>query len=299
MNPVIVLTAMSNAISSGRLDLIMKLRRLLEREGFPAACGRTLTPDPRGLPRTDLKVQEMTELRRNPDLRFIMDVSGGDTANELLAGACDLMPGAPLPDSVLPGKDVIFMGYSDLTALLNAFYAIGGRRGALFSGMNVLGDTTGNRLRELLDFLKSPSSRSPLVTPRGGFRRGKKMQGTVIGGNIRCFLKLAGTQYMPEPDGKVLALEGLNGNPERLISYFAALKTLGITARVSGIVLGTFTELKTKYPDTDPLDLLLPFIPRDLPVWETPEIGHHREARGIMIGAEYVFTENGCFGTGN
>lgn len=33
------------------------------------------------------------------------------------------------------------------------------------------------------------------------------MQGIVVGGNIRCLLKLAGTEYWPDMNGKILLLE--------------------------------------------------------------------------------------------
>ena len=39
------------------------------------------------------------------------------------------------------------------------------------------------------------------------FLQGSKMQGIVVGGNIRCLLKLAGTEYWPDMNGKILLLE--------------------------------------------------------------------------------------------
>ena len=39
------------------------------------------------------------------------------------------------------------------------------------------------------------------------FLQGKYMEGVVAGGNIRCLLKLAGTEYMPDMTDKILVLE--------------------------------------------------------------------------------------------
>lgn len=38
------------------------------------------------------------------------------------------------------------------------------------------------------------------------FLRGTRMEGTVLGGNIRCLLKLAGTQYWPDLPGNFCSL---------------------------------------------------------------------------------------------
>lgn len=51
------------------------------------------------------------------------------------------------------------------------------------------------------------------------FVRGNSMSGTVLGGNIRCFMKLNGTPYFPDLTGKILVLESLEGT-EGLITSF-------------------------------------------------------------------------------
>ena len=57
---------------------------------------------------------------------------------------------------------------------------------------------------------------------RYSFIQGNELRGTVIGGNIRCFLKLAGTPYFPNTEGKILLLEAMSG-VSKIISRIGCL----------------------------------------------------------------------------
>ena len=74
------------------------------------------------------------------------------------------------------------------------------------------------------------------------------MEGILLGGNLRCFLKLAGTPYFPDLDGKLLFLESLGGGPELIASLLAQLSQLGVFQKIAGLLLGTFTELSKNPP---------------------------------------------------
>ena len=77
------------------------------------------------------------------------------------------------------------------------------------------------------------------------------MRGIVVGGNIRCFLKLAGTEYMPELNDKILLLESFGGTVAKMETYLCQLKQIGAFDKVAGIILGTFTEMdREKYIPT-------------------------------------------------
>lgn len=60
------------------------------------------------------------------------------------------------------------------------------------------------------------------------FIQGESMSGIVIGGNIRCLLKLAGTEYMPDFSEKILFLESLGGGVERAAACLSQLRQLGV-----------------------------------------------------------------------
>ena len=62
------------------------------------------------------------------------------------------------------------------------------------------------------------------------------MEGILAGGNLRCFLKLAGTPYFPDLTGKILFLESLGGGPELLASLLSQLGQLGVFQKISGLL---------------------------------------------------------------
>ena len=111
------------------------------------------------------------------------------------------------------------------------------------------------------------------------------MEGIVAGGNIRCFLKLAGTPYFPDLEGKILLLEALGGQEGQMLTYLSQLQQLGAFEKVRGILLGTFTRMESRgqlmYP------LLKPFISELLPVARTWMIGHGTDAKAIRVGEVY------------
>ncbi len=73
------------------------------------------------------------------------------------------------------------------------------------------------------------------------FLQQKEMRGIVVGGNIRCFLKLAGTEYMPDLTGKILLLESYGGTVAQIETYLCQLQQLGAFDKVAGILFSRIT----------------------------------------------------------
>lgn len=102
------------------------------------------------------------------DLEGIFDLSGGDLANTCISF---------IDFKAYQNGSACFYGYSDLSVVLNALYSKTKKKTCLFQLRNNLNiEDTQNAFK--FTWLKK-----------------KNMKGIVIGGNIRCFLKLAGTSY--------------------------------------------------------------------------------------------------------
>ena len=112
------------------------------------------------------------------------------------------------------------------------------------------------------------------------------MKGIVVGGNIRCFLKLAGTRYFPALDNKVLLLEAHGGEVPQMTTYLSQLKQIGAFEKVNGIVLGTFTAMEQKACVPDIVTLVKEYVHPETPIAVTKDIGHGDDAKGILIGKE-------------
>lgn len=212
-------------------------------------------------------------------IRAIFDISGGDVANGVLPYLdYDIISNNPKP----------FFGYSDLTTIINGIYAKTGNKGYLYQVRNLIYD---NRDEQVKVFTESMiNNGKDLFNFDYKFLQGKSMKGVVIGGNIRCFLKLAGTEYMPSFKGKILMLESLGGDAASMYSLLNQLKQLGAFKQIAGIILGTFTNMESKGIKPTIEELLLEVIEdTTLPVIKTNEIGHGSDSKCIIIGKEYEF----------
>lgn len=232
------------------------------------------------------KAEDLNALWSRHDLKYIFDISGGDTCNEILDH---------LDFDVIRDSQIVFSGYSDLTTLINAVYSLTGKASLLFQVANLIRGADTIRISEFQNFISSPEENLTLVSPEGAFLRGSFMQGAVVGGNVRCFLKLSGTRYFPDCQDKILLLEARSGGRSQIISYFSQLRSMGVFTKISGLVLGEFTQYEKDPASQLFSEIVAGFIPESLPVFKTGQIGHNVNARGIMIGQKYCFRDNGGY----
>lgn len=269
----IFLIACSNPRSPRQREKVERLRDILCGLGFglwesPWLFAREAGGESTGRQRA----QALMDCYESPGGGNICDISGGDLANGIL----------PYLDfKKIKNSEKIFWGYSDLTCILNAIYARTGRPSVLWQVMNLAGPAGEEQLRR---FRESPvPGEGPLYQIPCRFIRGEKMEGTLLGGNVRCLLKLAGTPCWPDFSEKLLLLESMGGGTARIQSYFDQLEQLGVFARIRGVLLGTFTELE-EGEGPRAWELLLPHLPEGLPLAVTGKIGHGSDSRAAVIG---------------
>lgn len=216
----------------------------------------------------------LMDFYQNPEIRAIFDLSGGDAANELL----DLLDYETIKKSGKP-----FFGYSDLTVILNGIYAKTGNAGYLYQLLNLVHS---DKERQKQNFFRSfMEGKQDLFQASWKFLQGDSMSGIVVGGNARCFLKLAGTPYMPDMDGKLLFMEARGGGGAKLLTELSQLRQIGVFEKVNGILLGTFLEMEHSGEKPDVKELVRMEIGSSrLPVAKTSQIGHGPDARCLGIG---------------
>lgn len=251
-------------------ESIEQLRKILADMGHETVLSPYIYGEGRsGTPRE--RADALMQFYKDTSIGEIYDISGGDIANEVL----------PYLDYDLISKSgKPFYGYSDLTTIVNGIYAKTGNTGGLWQIKNLVWDETGaQRDRFHTDAFDRLEYQ---------FLRGSHMEGVLVGGNIRCFLKLAGTPYFPDLTDKILLLEALGGMLNQMITYLAQLKQLGAFDRINGIMLGTFTRLE-EMQLRQALEQEVLDISGNLPVAVTKDVGHGRDARCAWIGKEYRF----------
>lgn len=209
-------------------------------------------------------------------IKAIFDISGGNVANEVLEY---------LDFEIIKKNPKPFFGYSDLTTIINAIYSKTEIPSFLYQIRNLIYD---HGEEQIENFRKTIlEDKNDLLNINYRFLQGNFINGTVIGGNIRCFLKLAGTPYMPSFKDKVLFLESLGGEVPLMTTYLNQLKQMGAFNEVKGIILGTFTEMEEKQAKPTIEQLVLDIVNnKEIPIAKTEEIGHGSNSKAIVIGGE-------------
>lgn len=224
------------------------------------------------------RANALMQFYREEDICAIFDISGGDIANEILSY---------LDFEVIAASRKQFWGYSDLTTIINAIYAKTGKTSVLYQVRNLLYSNADEQIRNFGSTLFQGTNE--LFNMTYEFVLGDVMQGIVVGGNIRCLLKLAGTPYWPDMQGKVLLLESYSGRIPQMTTYLSQLGQMGVFEKISGIILGTFTELEKQDGATAMTELIKQYTGTELAVIQTDEIGHGADSKGIVIGDSVDF----------
>ena len=264
----IALAGCSDPRKAEEQESLQELVRLLRGMDLEVVCGKCIWGGTAAE-----KAAELTSFFADPDMDYIFDITGGDLANEIL-GLLDY--------ETIRNSRAIYAGYSDLTVVLNAILAKTGRETVNWQIRNLLyehaeAEQAYFREKILAGKLNTDDLEIRLV-------RGTAMRGIVAGGNIRCLLKLAGTPYFPDMDGKILLLESMSGGPARMRTSLVQLQQMGVFEQVSGVLLGTFTQMDRDGLKPSVADMLAELLPEHVPLALTPYIGHGRDARAIAIG---------------
>ncbi len=258
---------------------VERLKTLLEQENVEVVLSPHLFDRVEDLTEKE-KADDLTGYFRDPAMDFIFDISGGDIANSVLQ---------ELNYEEIRESRAVFCGYSDLTTVLNAVYAKTGRATVNYQIRNLLydhGETQRVYFREHI--LTGHITGSDLECR---FLRGNSMSGRVLGGNVRCFLKLAGTPFFPDLTGAILLLEAYSGTPMKMTTYLHQLSQMGVFGKISGILLGRFSEMEKKGYTPTVRELVEKIVPPEIPIAATPYVGHETDARAICIGREYSLKE--------
>ncbi|MGI8486894.1 MAG: S66 family peptidase [Thermomicrobiales bacterium] len=206
------------------------------------------------------RVSDLHAMFADPDIKMMLCTLGGDHACHLL----------PLLDwDLIRANPKIFMGFSDITVLNVAFWAMTGM--VTFSGPSLLTDwaefpempafARDSAMRAIAstepigDFAASPTwtdefldwstgadlTRPRIQIPANGWRwlRGGTASGTLIGGCIESLQHLRGTRYWPDLDGAILFLETSDEKPlpKTVDALLMDFENMGVFGQIGGIVL--------------------------------------------------------------
>ena len=271
----------SNGLSIKNKNIIEELKLNLKSLDIEMVEGDTLYAKEYNLfsGTGEEKARALEKLFLDKDIKMIFDISGGDLANEVL----DFLDFNLIKENPKP-----FFGYSDLTVLLNAIYSQCDITTYNYQLRNLVGKFKEEQMQNFkASFIEG---KEDIFNLDYKWINGSHLEGIVVGGNIRCLLKLAGTKYMPDFKDKILFLESFSGNSAKMVTYITQNKNLGVFNEVKGIILGEFTEMEREDLKPDIVEILKRVIGEiNIPILKTSDLGHGADAKCIPIGKYLIF----------
>jgi muramoyltetrapeptide carboxypeptidase len=182
-------------------------------------------------------------------------------------------------------KPKIMVGYSDITALLWAFYC---KTGLVTFHGPVVRDLSEQRLGNLKSFFSVIGSGDPMNLDLSGGQVVKpgKARGVLLGGNLSLICHLIGTPFMPSLRGVILFIEDKGEALYRIDRMLTHLKLSGLCDGLAGVLIGGFEQCAEPLSINDlVLDRLADL---EIPIVSGLKVGHGRENIVVPLGVSAV-----------
>jgi muramoyltetrapeptide carboxypeptidase len=259
-----------------------KGKEFLETIGFNVVIGEHVHSSDWGYAASPLrKSEDINRMFADDSIKGIICSQGGTTANAVL----------PYLDwDCIKENPKVFLGISDITVLLNAIQHKTGM--ITFHGNDVMWGFGRNPTqydeREFVTRLINGGIGE--ITPsreRRTIRKGMA-EGKLLGGNLHCLSKLAGTSYFPDFSGSILFIEDIGIPPEVCDCLFQQLKQIGIFDQVRGVIIGYIDGLQNEGKSTMQMEDVLMRITEeyDFPILKVDDFGHNCPNTVLPVGGE-------------
>jgi muramoyltetrapeptide carboxypeptidase len=215
----------------------------------------------------------------DPKIDMLLCVRGG-------YGAIRTLPYINL--SSIKKNPKIFLGFSDITVLLNTFYQKcnlitfhGPMLNSKFSEASI-----NNLLQAIMDgyapyIISSPSD---LKTKSNC---NSTVYGTLVGGNLSVLCSMLSTPYEISTDNKILLLEDVGEEPYKIDRFLTQLLLANKLQNCKAILLGQFTACTSSITDSFSVEEVIKerLFPLNLPVVYNFMSGHDTPNLTLPIGA--------------
>ena len=202
----------------------------LQQCGFSVQVGAQALQRDRFFAGTDrVRAEELTAMFTDPGVQAVFCSRAGYGSGRLL----------PLLDfTIFSQQPKIFVGYSDVTLLLNAFVQRTGLvcfHGPLVAGEFAEGLSERSRMH-LFNLLTRGTGEASL--PFSTTLRTGVAEGPLLGGCLSVLVATLGTPFAFDPRGAILFLEDIGEKPYRIDRMLVQLKQGGVLEHLAGVVFG-------------------------------------------------------------
>lgn len=178
------------------------------------------------------RLNDLHEAFENTEIDAILCIRGGYGSARIIE---------QIDYSLIKRNPKIFIGYSDITALINAFW----QKTGLICFHGVVGNSTFSPytkncfLQLMTNNLKSnkivPLNNNKTFSINQGIAKGK-----LVGGNLAIINTLIGTQHQIDFTDKIVFLEDIGEAPYKIDRMLTQLLQTGQLQKAKGIILGEF-----------------------------------------------------------
>lgn len=233
--------------SPTKIELVLKAVKSVKALGFRVRLGETCLLNDGGYVagKPEDRAEELTNMFEDPEIDAIMCMRGGYGSPQILDA---------LDYDRIVHHPKLFIGYSDITALHIAFL----QRANLatvhgpMAASELSKDMSAYTINSLLKTIMTSAPIGKLMNPIGEdiicLVEGEAC-GEIVGGNLCLISDLMGTPFELDTRGKLLFLEDIGEEPYRIDRMLTQLALAGKFADAAGIILGTWTDCKSRlYP---------------------------------------------------
>lgn len=188
------------------------------------------------------RVRDLEEAFLDDEVKAIICLKGGYGASRIVD---------KIDYHIIKKHPKIFMGFSDITVLLNAFYqraslpTIHGQVG-IFLGRDDLDEIS---LTDFKLLLTSPFKNRILTGENVKSLNDGVCEGTLVGGNLSLIVNLIGSPYDIDFTNRIVFIEEVDEDPYRIDRMFAQLRLSGKLAQAKGFVFGHFTNCSSEHKE--------------------------------------------------
>ena len=254
-------------------EKFMKGKSVLESMGFQTFFDDGIFQKHGFLAGTDIqRADQVNRLFADPTVQAIVCARGGYGSMRILS---------LLDFDTIQTHPKIFLGFSDISALLSVLYD----RCSLVTFHGPVVTTLAKASEKTIMAMKTVlTSDAPLeLTPENGkVIKPGVCSGALIGGNLTTLCHLVGTSFVPNFKGKILLIEDVGEVPYRIDRMLTQMKLAGCFNEIAGLILGGFKECG--YLD-EVLEIFSNiFEDADIPILTGFEVGHGEHNLTIPMG---------------
>ena len=254
-------------------EKFMKGKSVLESMGFQTVFEEGIFQKHGFLAGTDIqRADQVNRLFADTTVQAIFCARGGYGSMRILS---------LLDFETIQTHPKIFLGFSDISALLSALFD----RCSLVTFHGPVVTTLAKASEKTIMAMKTVlTSDVPLeLTPEDGKAiKPGVCSGAVIGGNLTTLCHLVGTPYAPNFKGKILLIEDVGEMPYRIDRMLTQMKLAGCFNEIAGLILGTFKECGQLNEIVDIFNDI--FEDLDIPILAGFEVGHGVHNLTIPMG---------------